>query len=266
MGESISSLSALKRRIARVGAASAVAAGDPVALGHAAIDAALGGGLARGKIHEVFALAAEDAASAAGLALMLATRARNAGALLWLRTEAAERRGGRVHGPGLVDLGIDPGALVLGVMPDELTLLKAAVDAVRCAGLCAAVIECWGNPRALDLTASRRLAIAAEQSGVTALFLRMEAVPAPSAAETRWAVSPAASQALDANAPGQTRFAVELLRRRAGPAGMRWQMEWDRDRQTFRDPGAPAPSGLVVPLLRDGPAADPAAGIVRRTA
>ena len=263
MRESVPSLVALKRRIARTGAPSAVAAGAPVALGHGGIDAVLGGGLTRGKVHELFALAAEDAASAAGFALMLASRTRGQGALLWLRTEAAERRGGRVHGPGLVDLGIDPGALVLGVMPDELALLKAAVDAVRCAGLGAAVIECWGNPRALDLTASRRLAIAAEQSGVTALFLRMEAVPAPSAAETRWGVRPAPSAPLEADAPGLARFELELLRRRAGPSGMRWQVEWDRDGQTFREP---APSGPMVSLLRDGPDADPAAGSVRRTA
>ena len=71
----------------------------------------------------------------------------------------------------------------------------------------------------LDLTASRRLALAAEQSGVTLLMLRLEAEPVPSAADTRWAVSAAPSQALEANAPGPPQLEIELLRRRVGPFG-----------------------------------------------
>ncbi|MBB5686793.1 ImuA family protein [Sphingobium boeckii] len=263
MRESITALSALKRRIARIGAIPSALGESGIALGHAPMDAALGGGLARGKVHELFALAASDAGSAAGFALMLALKARGGGAVLWLRTEAAERGQGALYAPGLVALGLDPGALVIGVMPDDVALLKAAVDAVRCGDLGAAVIECRGNPRALDLTASRRLAIAAEKSGVTALFLRTEAVPAPSAAETRWAVRPAVSVALEAEAPGQTAIEVELLRRRAGPSGMRWRLEWDRDGQAFREETL---SGAVVPVLRDGPAADRGTESLRQTA
>ena len=42
---------------------------------------------------------------------------------------------------------------------------------------------------------------------------------APSAAETRWSVSAAASREREANAPGAPAFDLELLRWRAGPAG-----------------------------------------------
>ena len=76
-----------------------------------------------------------------------------------------------------------------------------------------------GKCPALDLTASRRLALAAEQSGVTLFLLRLEAQPVPSAADTRWTVGAAPSRSLEADAPGPPMFEIELLRRRAGPAG-----------------------------------------------
>jgi protein ImuA len=104
----------------------------------------------------------------------------------------------------------------------------------------------------LDLTASRRLALAAEQSGATLFLLRLGAEPAPSAADTRWAVSAAPSEALEANAPGAPTFDIELLRRRSGPSGMRWRLEWNRDRLAFIDPALP---GAVVSLSTGRPAA-----------
>lgn len=261
MSESVEHLAALRRRL--TGDRDVCGAGW-FSLGHAGIDAMLGGGLARGRLHEAFAAEAEDAASAAGFAAMLALRARPAGsAVLWLRTDDAERRCGRFHAPGFADLGGDPDALLLAMAPDPVALLRSAADAARCAGLGAVVVEGWGKFPALDLTASRRLALAAEKSGVTVLMLRIGAEPVPSAAETRWAVRSAASVALEANAPGPAMLDIELLRRRAGPSGMRWRVEWDRDRCAFREP---ALSGAVVPLSPHGSAEDPPAGALRRTA
>ena len=49
------------------------------ALGAEALDSALGGGLARGRLHEIYAQADDDGASAAGFALLLAWRARAPG-------------------------------------------------------------------------------------------------------------------------------------------------------------------------------------------
>lgn len=230
-------------------------------LGHPSLDALLGGGLARGRLHEIVVAEAEEAGSGAGFAAMLALRA--GGAIIWLRTEAAERRSGGLYAPGLVELGVDPAALLLGVVPDDVALLRSAADAARCSGLGALVIESWGNPRALDLTASRRLVLAAERSGVTILLLRIAAEPAPNAADTRWGVSAAPSLAIEANAPGAVMLEIELLRRRAGPAGMRWRVEWDRDQQAFREP---ALSGAVVPLPARRPAEDKRAATLRRTA
>jgi protein ImuA len=199
----------------------------------------------------LFAAEADDSASSLGFAAMLAIQAASGGPILWLKTDEAERRGGGFHAPGLAELGGDPDALVLGFAPDARALLKSAADAARCAGLGALIVECWGKCPALDLTASRRLALAAEQSEMTLFLLRPEAEPGPSAADTRWAVRAAPSRVLEANAPGPPQFEIELLRRRAGPSGMRWRLEWDRDRLAFNEPALP---GTVVSLPSRRPA------------
>ena len=260
MGESREHLGKL-RRIARSGPPRAASI---FALGHPGIDPLFGGGLARGRLHEIVVAEAGEAGSGAGFAAMLALRAGGGGSpILWLRTEGAERRSGGLYAPGLVELGVDPDALLLGIVPDDVALLRSAADAARCSGLGALVIESWGNPRALDLTASRRLVLAAERSGVTVLLLRIAAEPAPNAADTRWAVTAAPSLALEANAPGPVMLEIELLRRRAGPAGMRWRVEWDRDEHAFREP---ALSGAVLPLPSRRSAEDLRAATLRRTA
>ncbi len=250
---------ALRRALAAT-APRAPVEGTLCALGAESVDRALSGGLARGALHEVFARDGGSGASAMGFALALARRlmADAAPALIWLREERAQRRSA-LHGPGLADLGFDPARLIVGALPDVRALLRASVDALRCAGgLGAVLLELEGNPPLLDLTASRRLALAAEASGVTLLLLRIGgAKPAPSAAHTRWAAGAAPSAHLEADAPGHPAFAVTLLRQRGGPADMEWILEWDRDAGLFRPaalPGArlPLSGGGYRPAAGDG--------------
>jgi protein ImuA len=223
-------------------------------------DEALDRVLRRGRLHEIFATDAGDAASAAGFAAMLALRLQEAipdAPLLWLRGGNAARQGGGLYAPGLAELGGDPARLLLAEAPDPLTLLRCANDAARCAGLAGLVIESWGRMPAFDLTASRRLSLAARESGVTLLMLRLGTEPMPSAAETRWGVAaapstPSSSEAIgqtktpfEADAPGLPAFEIELLRWRSGPAGLRRRVEWNRDARSFREPALP---GAVVPV------------------
>jgi protein ImuA len=253
MHESVDPLAMIRRNLALIAGGRLLSADQRVATGHGSLDAALHGGLARGRVHELFAETSDDSASTAGFAAMLALRTVGRQApTFWLRSDQAERHIGGVHASGLVELGGDPDGLVLGIAPDSKMLLRSAADAARCVGLKALIVECWGKCPELDLTASRRLALAAEQSGVTIFLLRLDAEPVPSAADTRWSVGAAPSQALEANAPGLPAFDIELLRRRAGPSGMRWRLEWDRDRLSFREL---ALSGAVVSLLAGRPAA-----------
>lgn len=251
MRESVDHLAMLRRQLARIAGGERSPGAARFATGHEAIDTTLGGGFARGRVHELFAAEADDSASSLGFAAMLAIQAASGRPILWLKTDEAERRGGGFHAPGLAELGGDPDALVLGFAPDAKALLKGAADAARCAGLGALIVECWGKCPALNLTANRRLSLAAEQSGMTLFLVRLEAEPGPSAADTRWAVSAAPSRVLEANAPGPPQFEIELLRWRAGPSGMRWRLEWDRDRLAFNEPALP---GAVVPLPSRRPA------------
>jgi len=251
--ESASSLASLRRRISRLERQRPTSVPIRAPTGHGTIDAALGGGLALGRLHEAFAADPGDAATASGFAAALACLTAKSGPVVWLR-EAEAEAAGRLHGPGLAELGLDPARLVLGIPAAPLDLLRAAADVVRCSAIAMVVVELWRNPRPLDLTASRRLAVAAEASGVTALLLRIAAQPAPSAAQTRWRVAAAPSLALDADAPGRPAFDLDLVRQRGGPEGLRWQVEWNRDTRTFADAAAPL-SGAVVPLAEHRPVA-----------
>jgi protein ImuA len=56
-------------------------------------------------------------------------------------------------------------------------------EGLKCAALSAVVGEIWGNPKALDFTATRRLAVAAERGGVPALLLLFGAAPNLSGAQ-----------------------------------------------------------------------------------
>lgn len=252
MRDSPSIIAALRQRVGAIEGLRPQAEADRFAIGHAGFDARLGGGLLRGRLHELFAAGIDDAASAAGFALMLAAQASAHGPIMWLREDRAERRLGRLHGAGLAELGIDPWRVIMVVVPDETALLRAAGDAVRCPEVGMLLVEPWKAARGMDLTASRRLAIAAEASGVTTLLLRIEADPGPSAAQTRWGVRASPSTALEADAPGHPAFEVDLLRQRGGPAGFHHRLEWDRETLSFRDPSL---SGLMVPLPAGGPAA-----------
>lgn len=209
-----------------------IASPPRVPLGVERLDAALGGGLAQARLHEIWPAAVDDAPSAAGFALMLALRASGGkGTIVWIGQEKA--RMGALYPPGLAELGIDPARLLFVTAPDEKAMLRAAGDVARSPAAAVAVIAPAGPAPLLDLTASRRLTLFAERSGTTALLLRIADPQAPSAAITRWRVAAAPSRALDANAPGHTAFRLDLVRQRGGTPSLGWQLEWDRDRARF---------------------------------
>lgn len=252
MRESSPTLAGLRQRISRLTADGGFESRQVdgwLASGHARFDAAIGGGLAIGRCHEFFAADALDATSAAAFAALLALRTPGKAPLIWLRTSDAGKRTGHIYAPGIAELGGDPDRLLLVETGDPKMLLACANDAIRCAGSAAVIVESWGKFPLLDLTAGRRLALGARDAGTTLLMLRLNAVPAPSVAETRWTVAAAASQALEANAPGAPAFDLELLRWRGGPAGTRWRLDWNHDEKCFEpDSGETALPGTLLPL------------------
>jgi protein ImuA len=230
------------------------------ATGVPSVDAALAGGIAYGRVHEIHAAEADDLAGAAGFAAIVAGAMAIGEAqdssrpLLWLRTAKAARAAGMIQGEGWRDLGGSPNNCLFVLTRDAKQLLRATVDALRSGSIGALIAETVGNLPELDLTASRRLSLAAEKSGIALFLLRGDGGANPSAAETRWRVAAAPSRALPAQAPGAPVFDLELLRQRSGPSGMRWQLEWDRDRSIFID-AATAGTLVSAPVRRPSAAA-----------
>lgn len=243
--------SALRAAAVECRPAAGLTAADPIPLGVAGLDAPLGGGLKRAALHEVYpASGGADAAAAGGFGLGLAFRAGGVRPLVWVRQDGVGAELGRLHGAGLAAFGADPDRFVLVRVADQASGLRAAREALRCPALGAVLVEFWGASGALDLTATRRLALGADRSGVTLVMVRLGASPAPSAATTRWSVAAAASRPLEANAPGRPAFSLTLLRHRAGIPGQTWHVEWDCDRASFAD-SAPLPRFVVpVPACR----------------
>jgi protein ImuA len=138
-------------------------------------------------------------------------------------------------------------------VPDAASVLRAAGEGLATESLGAVVIEPWGESRLFDLATSRRLVLAAARTHVTAILLRAGAVPAPSAAETRWLVRAGKSHPdnedwADNEDWGTPVFDASLVRNRHGTTGQ-WVMEWIDD--GFREP---AHSRRVAAVPADGPA------------
>jgi protein ImuA len=234
--------------------------------GLSALDRHLKGGLRRAALHEIYASGVGDFASAAGFAAALACRAAQDRLLCWVQQDFLDVETGGLHPPGLAELGLAPDRLVLIRARDGAGVLRAGAEAARCASLGAVVIAPWGAPREFDLTASRRLTLIAETSCVPLLLLRVAvAAPHPSAAQTRWLVRAAPSQAQAARAPGLPAFHVSLLRHRGGVASGEWRLEWSRDKRSFEPgpdfrpeftakPGAAPLSRSMVPAPANRPA------------
>src|SRR5215216_5168326 len=222
-----STLASLRGRIERIETHGDAHGLNKVALGHAAADATLCGGLAVAAVHEVFAEGHQSAA-ATGFIAGLAGRVSPRRPLVWVRQDFSEIESGALSLSGLCELGLDPRLLVTVRAPDTDAALRTA----------AVALEVWGQARQLDLVASRKLTLAAQASGVTALLLRMAAEPRPSTAETRWIVRAAHSPpSAPWSAWGAPVFDAQLVRNRHGPVG-RWIMEWKCDECLFSEPAA----------------------------
>lgn len=204
-----------------------------IAFGLPALDEALQGGLARAALHEFHSAEGADAAAAAGLVLALARRAAETRPVVLVRQDFLDLETGALHPAGLPELGFDPARLVVVRVRDVASLLQAGVEAARCPALGAVLLEFWGDHRAFDLTSSRRLALAAQDSALPILMMRVAAPATPSAATTRWQVRPGLSRALEARAPGPPCFRLRLLKHRQGLDLREWCVEWNRDRAVF---------------------------------
>src|SRR5687768_17435096 len=125
-------LSDLRRHLAEAALRAVPAATGRVSFGLPVLDEPLGGGLARAALHEIHAPGAADIAAATGFAVGLALRAAGARPILWVRQDVVEAEAGRLHAPGLAELGLDPAAILLVRARDAGGVLRAGAEAARC--------------------------------------------------------------------------------------------------------------------------------------
>jgi len=209
------------------------------------VDRLLKGGLKHGALHEVYSARPGDEAAATGFVAGMAKLLMGKRPLLWIRQNFSALEYGELSATGFLELGLDPDHIYLLRVPHAEEALKAASDALSCAGLGAVVIEIRGDAKALDLVASRKLTLSASQKNVSAILLRFNAKPEASTAETRWRIAADISPEQE-NDWGQPRFDVQLLRNRRGPLG-HWVMEWSTDNGVFREPHHAPDHRAVVP-------------------
>ncbi|WP_419898237.1 ImuA family protein [Roseomonas sp. USHLN139] len=183
------------------------------------------GGLARAAFHEV--LADAPGSGAAFCATLLGA---SGGRVLWITAGSGALQ---PWPPGLLGCGLPPERLLLAQAPHWPDALWAMEEALRCPGLAATLLVAgWdGEPAPLDLTASRRLQLAAEAGGGIGLLLRpvprqagegmgQGVLPGPSAATTRWRVAPRP------DGLASPRWSLTLLRQRGGAPGGPWPVAW----------------------------------------
>lgn len=189
-------------------------------LGVPQVDAALGGGLLWGGLHEASA-AAEHAGVLSAFALGLAARAvmGRRRPLLLVQQDLAPWEAGGLYGPGLAAFGLSPGAVLLVRVRRPQDVMFVMEEGLKCPGLAAVLGEVLA-PVLEALTATRRLSLAARGRPVLGLLVRHTAAAEPCAAASRWVLSPLPSPAPDGlGGLGPPRGRVQLVRNRFGPPG-----------------------------------------------
>jgi protein ImuA len=182
-----------------------------LSLGVAAIDDALPwGGLPGGSLHEIVGRPGDAAAT--GFATWLLTRlAGREGQVLWCRGDGREP--GIPYAPALAQAGLAPERLIVVETNKPAERLWAMEEALRAQAFAAVLAE----DTLADLTATRRLQLAAEAGRTTALLLLSQPLLGRvSAALTRWQVTAVPVEA----ETERVRWQLALARCRNGAGGI----------------------------------------------
>ena len=170
-------------------------------------------------LSELFATHPRDG----GWAGFLLAQIDSAKPLLWIQDRMSILESGRIHPPGMPTQN-----LIHVEASNARDALWAMEEGVRCSGLSGVVGELWGDPAALDFTATRRLAVTAERSRVPCWLIRLGGTANLSGARMRWRVasSPSSAHPLNPRAPGASAWDCELFRARGAAPG-RWVVGHD---------------------------------------
>jgi len=221
----------------------------------------------RGTLSEVFADSIANAGAALGFALGQARSMLGAAhpGLLVLQLKSDVQEMGLPYGLGLRAYGLESSAFVLIRTDTIVELLWAMEEAIACRAVGAVIADIAYPHKALDFTASRRLALRAAGSGAAVFIVRYGREREASAAKFRWKITPQPSRPppFDDKAPGAPRWRVTLEKgrlgrhRKATPEGEVFLVDWTENGFVLADidssTGARAP--LAAPLHGAQPAA-----------
>ena len=183
-----------------------------------------------GTLHEIFSDdrrgASPALAFALGQARPLLKGRRSAIVVLGLKHEAQDI--GFPYGAGFAHFGVDPDAVVIGIVETLPELLWAIEEAVGCSAVAAVVADVAGTPAARDFTVSRRMSLRAAASGTSVFMLRYGLEREVTAAQLRWRLGPMLSTAppFDDRAVGDPRFRAVLEKGRLAREGLELLLEW----------------------------------------
>jgi protein ImuA len=200
------------------------------------IDAVLGGGLSCGALHELAPAEPIHLPAATGFGLALAALSgRKRGETLWIATDFAVCESGGPYGSGLDLFGLVSARLIVLRVARAVDVLWAMEEALRCGALASVIAELTGDGAEADLTATRRLSLAAREGkgGCLGLLLRHRVPSMPSAALTRWNIAAAPSEPDRFGGLGRAAFDLSLVKNRRGPCG-RWLVTWDHHEHVFQ--------------------------------
>jgi len=167
----------------------------------------------------------DTVADAAAVGFILARLPRTRAPILWVQDRLSRKEAGR---PCLAGVGTSR-PIIMVDLSRAVDVLWAMEDGLRCRALGAVIGEIWGDPPALDFTATKRLALRSEAADVPCWLIRRAASPDLSAARDRWRIAslPSAPHPHDAGSPGAPRWSVNLFRSRRSKPGQ-WVASYDR--------------------------------------
>ena len=175
----------------------------------------------RGAVHEFLSVQPEHQSACSGfITALLKVLMRHGGGCLWISTSRT------LFPPALNAFGIEPDQIIFIDLKREKDVLWVTEEALKCDGIAAVVSEIGE----VSLTASRRLQLASEKSGVTGFVVRNDPRKSnTTSCVARWRITsiPCSSES-GLPGVGFPRWNIELLKVRNGNPGA-WQMEWSAD-------------------------------------
>lgn len=174
------------------------------------------------------------------------------GPIYWAERDFGFQEGGLPHADGLLQFGLALDRLLVVSTANQTDALWATEQALTAPGatvLCAIAPSGGSSKKPLDLTATRRLLLAAEKHRTRCVLLRLDQA-GTTAAWTRWRIAAAPSIGAGREL-GPPTFDATIDRNRAGAAGQRWRLQWNAAAHDF----AILPDSIGTAIPGAGPAA-----------